>query len=504
MPKYEKLTQKEKEQIVARHKQLVEKLNVYLPDNLKVKVDDKLMGKLDDPKKLAIYRIALETKAKEDKQIAAKQQFVSEHGESQKNPNPFMNSVHHGFRIENTGRNKEYNERVYEDYLHDQDALLYLRYKDLVNFDPTELYKCGDDPLKLAQFYQKHQTLCEDAYVFGRVINDCNITPQLKKSILAIQEPIHKLHVINDKVAAARGFDYFACPELTTEQVMALQVNGCDLFGMGKENDQMRAIFSDKINDANESIHQYLSKFTNDPNEFYPGYFVDNQAVKIDPYTNARKEITFSEYFAHQNEENYEIIERNEEEARKIKWISKAYSDAYMEDWKERFQERAPMFLHMNDNFDIKDFEKKLSGNIFHKIKRLFVGDSKEYSHLMRTLKNFNNPKHQDYLNQEKLREAAHAYSAKKQREHVQPYRIKELASQRFAFADAIERTCDSSRSPAVNQDVEQTLKRGYPVIGEPFVDPKEVEEIQVVENPNEEALMDVSLDNDLDMSLDE
>ena len=80
MPKYEKLTQKEKEQIVARHKQLVEKLNAYLPDNLKVKVDDKLMGKLDDPKKLAIYRIALETKAKEDKQIAAKQQFVSEHG----------------------------------------------------------------------------------------------------------------------------------------------------------------------------------------------------------------------------------------------------------------------------------------------------------------------------------------------------------------------------------------------------------------------------------------
>lgn len=54
--KYPPLSEKEKKEIIARHKDLVEKFNAVLPEGQKVSYDKNLSQKLNDPNEVAVYR----------------------------------------------------------------------------------------------------------------------------------------------------------------------------------------------------------------------------------------------------------------------------------------------------------------------------------------------------------------------------------------------------------------------------------------------------------------
>ena len=62
------LTKEEKDEIIKRHKSLVDEFNKYLPDNQKLSYDKDLEKRLDDEKEVEYYQILQTIKNRIDRQ----------------------------------------------------------------------------------------------------------------------------------------------------------------------------------------------------------------------------------------------------------------------------------------------------------------------------------------------------------------------------------------------------------------------------------------------------
>ena len=508
MPKkeYPKLTEQEKQEIIQRHREMVEEFNAVLPDEMKLSIDEHLEERLNDEKQVAIYRIGQEIKEKERRQKEIRDSLEQDYGKYKgAKKDAFSRSLRYGFKTDDSFESKQYNIQMYKDYLNNQDKLAYVRYKDVLDFNPQELYDCGEDPLKLMEYYQKNDQLVKDAFVMNSCLSNVDIVPDLKKALPTMKEPMETLNQLSIKAKAAGGIEYFACPPLSIEQIMMLRATKPALFDINTGNETFRSICLDIENNQIGTVHQYLSQFGQNGREptFRPGYFLKNKPVKTDPETEETKEVTFAEYLKNKDNENYELDYRDPFEVERIEMVSKTYSNLYAKNWQDRFVDHVPSFFNYN-KFDISDMESKINGNIFQKIGRIFKGNSRQFDAMMKAFKNFNDPKHPDYMNESKLRDSADTYLKYKQAQGYHAYEYKTIEGKRMAFAASIIDTCDNSitNHEDIRNEIDGEIMDNYENIRQPFLVESDVEEFEVREDYVDENVPSDVLENDKDLAI--
>ena len=112
---YAPFTPEEKAQIIARHKELVDKFNERLPFGKKLRVDENLSKKLDNPETIALYRIGQKAHELHQKQAAIHKQMENKFGKVTES-NCMSRSLVYAFDTSGTEEAKKYNESMIIDW----------------------------------------------------------------------------------------------------------------------------------------------------------------------------------------------------------------------------------------------------------------------------------------------------------------------------------------------------------------------------------------------------
>jgi hypothetical protein len=117
-------------------------------------------------------------------------------------------------------------------------------------------------------------------------------------------------------------------------------------------------------------------------------------------------------------------------------------------------------------------------------------GNSREYNRLMETYRQFNDPRHKNFLNEDLLREAAVNYRDRKANQgHTG--QGNSLDDRRMKFADDIIATCDQCKAEQsqIFKNIDSEFFTDYPPKKEPFLSSEDVEEKEYEYNVDEKEL---------------
>ena len=411
------LTEKEKQEIIKRHHELVDKMNEKLPDELKLEYDDEgLNEKLEDPSTVIAYRVGLGATARKMMQDAQLQVLKAKYPS---NFETYGFKIERYFKTDNTKEAREYNETLYENYVEDPEAFMNRAFTDLVQFNPGELYDCGNDKGKIADYYYRYFEQCENAYALSNYIsNNPNVVDSVKEkkgNILAITNalkyPVEMCKTIDST-------DFLACPDLTKKQAEKFNLN-----------DQLdfSASVNQKIKDAVEGEELAPSDYYDSLGlgDIIQGGDYQNIALEIEftktvqtGGTTSTTTVPFSEFLNNKDKEvqgvEYEVkqnpapVFEREDCNYSLCSISKTAQKEFFDEFGRRFNEK----LGISGSYNPKKIEDKFKGNVFE---RLGGTTSQEYKELRDAIKDYSDPNSPYYMNYGHMREKAEAYIAHKE-----------------------------------------------------------------------------------------
>lgn len=409
------LTEREKQSIIKRHHELVDKMNEKLPNELKLQYDDNgLKEKFNDPSEVIAYRASLEINAKKMMQDATLQELK---GKYPSNFNNYGFKIERYFRTDNTKEAREFNEKLYENYIADPDAFMNNAFSSLVCFNPLGIYDCEDDKGKLAEYYYNHLQECENAMALSNYLsNNPNLTESIKakkSSILAITNalkyPVEMCKNINN-------VDYLACPELSKEQAKKFNLN-----------DQLE--FTDIVN---QKIKETVDGEDLAPTEYYDSLGI-GEIIQESNYYALALEIEFTKSIQVGNESStttvspsefinnkghepqgvaYEVVHHPRPDLADHEFALDAVSTVSQEKFFEEFGSRLNEKLGISGSYSAKKIEDKYKGNVFE---RLGGTTSDEYKALRDAIKGFSDPNSPYFMNYSHMQEKAEAYIAHKE-----------------------------------------------------------------------------------------
>ena len=471
MKEYQPLTQQEIDEIIARHHFLVDKMNEPLGGVLKYE-DEAIKQKLSDPKEVAAYRMWQEHKAREAERERIIASLEKDFGKNTLRDNPMKRTFSYCLKLGGTAADKAYNERLYQEYLHNPEKIVYREYSKILNLNPKDIVNLGDDKQALGEFYMDNTSFCEGAYAIQSAItsDDNHASNEMRKALASMKKPIETLVEIGNTVKR-NGLDYFACPTLTPEQA-AMSMGARDLF-VGNPYPDLTEVINGKMG-ANtlESPKQYFENFEKygmDINQ--PGFFVKYKCVLTDPQTGAREECSFDKLFKEDNP-NARIEIRSKEEMFQIRAINSAFQQRYA----EKFQSRIATKLNQTI-FNTNQIEKDHEGGWFER--NILHSTSPEWTAFMEAFKNFNDPEHPDYLKKDILKPKAEAYMDHK---HAQGYAsledMKGTSLKRGTLCQAVIDTCDEldNQEAVIKEDIDIAINTGMNGKVGLFINAKEVD----------------------------
>ena len=508
---YPPLTEEEKEAIIARHRDLVHKLNKYLPEGQKVSFDENLIHRLNDPKEVAAYRIGQEAKAIKAEQEKIEKEIAGKYGyPKEDNKNPFDRNIANYFRVDNTEEAKKYNEKLYHDYLHDPNKLAYIRYKDVMKLNPQDILDCKGDSQKLAEYYQKNYCAIKDAFEYGNAFTHVEMTEEMKKAKNSIEAQLNLIGGLDKKyVDVCSSMDYFAMPKFDAPQAQILMMNAGDFLRDDPGNKTFMSLVQNKLIEGKEDMFTVFENMKKKGADFSNGGVMAYKPVKKDKYNGYEQEVPLRDFFpealedldgsfdnnliGHEKENvEYVLKKRTPDEVKRIQLICFDASYKYANEWRKRLETKTSL-----GTVDPQRCEERLKAGFFS---RWFGHNSAQYDYLMKTYKEFNDPNHKDYLNEDKLREAASNYRIRKAGQgHTG--QGNSVDDRRMKFADDIIATCDQCKAEKdkIFAEIDSEFLYGYPPKREPALSTKDVEE-EAVENKAEknEAAKQKELDNEV------
>lgn len=486
---YPPLTEEEKEAIIARHRDLVNKLNKILPAGQKVSFDENLKDRLNDPKEVAVYRIGQEAKAIKAQQEKIYQDMVSKYGKSTgNNKNPFDRNVATFFRTDNTKDAQDHNEKVYQDYLHYPNKLAYVRYKDVMKINPQDILDCKGDKQKLAEYYQKNYRAIKDAFEYGNAFTHVEMTEGMKNAKNSIEDLTNLIGGLDKQYTEiASSMDYFAFPEIDGAQAQILMLKCGDFISEEPDNKTYMTMVQNKLIEGKEDMFTVFENMKKKGADFSKGGIMGYKPMKKDKYNGYEQEIPLRDFFPEVLEEldgsfvnnrigegkedaKYILKPRTPDEIKRIQLICFDASYQYANEWRKRFQQKSDL-----GTIDPDRIEDHLKASWFS---RWFGRNSAQYDYLMKAYKDFNDPRHKDYLNEDKLREAAVNYRTRKAGQGYTG-RGNSVDDHRMKFADDIIATCDQCKAEKdeIFKEIDSEFLTGYPPKKEPALEAKDVEE---------------------------
>ena len=476
--KYPPLTEKEKKEIIARHKDLVDKFNAILPEGQKVSYDKNILKRLNDPKEVALYRIGNEMKQVEEKQDKIRADLEARFGKySGTKTNPFARNFSYYLRVDDTEEARKYNEKLYDDYLHHPDRLAYVRYKDVLKINPKEILECKNDKAKLAEYYKKNYSALKDGFAFGSCFNRVDSTQGMKDGFEAIKDQLNYMGRIEKEVVyVGASYDHFAMPKITKEQGQILADNAGEFIVSDQGNTTFVPYVQTQLEKGSGDIFTLFENMEKKGAELGEGSIVKYKPISKDKYNGYEKEVDIG-YILENDPENadpkvdYKVKTRTDDEIKRIQLMTSDASYIYANEWRKRFQQKTSL----DGSFDPKRYESRLQRGFFS---RMFTSDSRQYQLLMKQLKDFNDPNSKDYLNEDKLREAANNYRGRKANQGFTG-QGKSLDDRRMKFADDIIATCDQCKEEKdkIFKEIDSEMFHGYPPKKVPFLSSEDVEE---------------------------
>ena len=403
--KYKPFSKEEKEYILKRHKELVDNMNKYLPAEQRLSYDQNLEKSLDDQKLVGQYRIAQEIKEVQNKQAQALKDLQARFGKTTHDPDPMSRTIVYALNPKDTPEAKEYNERIYKDYLNDPNKVIYLRYKKFLEFNPKQICDLKDDKLKLAEFYRDNYPLCDEAFAFTSVINRSNLTPALDGALKSIASPIETLGYPQLAMQSAYDLDFFACPNLNLQQADIIMNNDYELLGNAKPG-LFNTLNYQVQKSTMESPASYFGKFTENKQRFEDSYFVNHRPEQVTIDNNGQPVISEAKYDQIFNKEpgQFRISERSEDDKFEIRCMNKSFQREYL----YNFQNQINNQLNRTSNFDIDRILKERQGGFWER--RIRHSTSQEYKNFEKAFRDYNDPNSPDYCRGDKLKVATDAY----------------------------------------------------------------------------------------------
>ena len=474
--KYPPLTEKEKKEIIARHKELVDKFNALLPQGRKVAYDKNLLKKLNDPSEVAVYRIGQEMKEVEAKQVKIRKDMEIKFGKYEgSKTSPFARNLNFFFRVDDSEDAKKFNEKVYQDYLHNPDRLAYVRYKDVLKINPQEILDCKDSKVKLAEYYKQNYRVLKDGFEFGNCMKYVDSTQGMQDGYKAITGQLNYVGGIEKQVVLIGGtYDHFALPKINQAQAEILAGKAGDFLANEPENKTFFPYVQAEIEKGNEDIFTFFETMQKNGVELSEGSIMKYKPISKEKYNGYEKEVDFNEYL-HPEEVNndkvdYKMKARTDDEIKRIRLITSDASYHYANEWRSRFEKRTNL-----GPVDPVKYESRLKLGFFS---GLFNKNSRQYDILMKSFKDYNDPNSRDYLNEDKLREAAVNYRSRKANQGYTG-EGNSLDDRRMKFADDIIATCDQCKKERdqIFAEIDDEFLYGYPPKKEPFLSSEDVEE---------------------------
>ena len=406
-PKYKPFSKEEKEQIIARHKQIVDDLNKHLPHGQKLFYNENLAKELDKPENVALYRIGQEVHQKQLQQKAILNQMEGKYGKRTES-NCMSRSLQYVFDTSGTKEAQEYNERIYRDYMQDPNKVAYQRYQKILNFNPREAFDTRNDKVKLAEYYLKTYPLCEEAFVFHSVVENGNPTPAMKKAITSMKKPLEVLSYPKNIVNNAHDLDNFAFPNMNQQQVETYFNNAHeDIMNLSPTvNAKMNFVLEEAVMDK---PWQYYGKLQIHNVPLESGTFLNVKPVeRTENNGQVTEEEVIYDKLVTSKQGQVVLKQRSEEEKFQIRCMNKSFVKQYTKWWGKEFQE----IRGEQGNFNIEQIEKRHKGGFFENY--IWHSTSKEYKEMIQAMKDFHNPESEHFGDRTHLKGKAKGYIDRK------------------------------------------------------------------------------------------
>ena len=414
--KYKPLTNEEKEQARKTFEEFIQKTNAFLQKNNQweqFNYDEELKkfeARLNDQELVARYRLSQELIEKRKAHNAAydeaKDALKGPNGEEITIRNNLLSrSFVYLFKTDGSLESKEYNKDLLNKYAENPEAFTHSLFKKIMNYDPKELIECGNDKVKLIEFYKANEGFCLAAQDFGSASiienKDFGVIKEMQEAAKSMKGLIEKINYPGNLSEETNYLESFAIPEMNPEKAKYFCDNSKAIYGAGKTpkgvNKVLLGIFNKKSD--LESPVDYYQKLKDKGLVFDKNFFTKYKFIYTDPQTNERKE-TEAENFLN-NKPNVTVEERTPEEIKKLNEFSKTFQDRYYNVFKEKFN------THRGREYNLTEIKNEVKGGFFA---RIFRRPSNEFKIFMTKLEEYNNPQSANYLNKDALAKAGEAY----------------------------------------------------------------------------------------------
>ena len=406
-PKYKPFSKEEKEKIIARHREIVDELNKHLPYGQKLKYNENLEKELDKPESVALYRIGQEVHEKQLQQKAILTQMEGKYGKRTES-NCMSRSLQYVFDTSGTKEAEKYNERIYRDYMQDPAKVAYQRYKNMLDFNPREVFDTHNDKVKLAEYYLKTYPLCEEAFVFHSVVGKSDPNKEMDEAITSMKKPLEVLAYPKNIVSTSYDLDHFAFPNMSKQQVETYYNNAHqDILNLSPTvNAKLNGVIEEAVMDK---PWEYFGKLQIHDVPLESGAFLKNKPVERIENNGKTidKEVIYDKLIA-SKQGQVVLKQRSEDEIFKIRCMNKSFTKQYTKWWGKEFQE----IRGEQGNFNIDQIEKRHKGGFFENY--IWHSTSKEYKEMIQAMKDFHNPESEHFGDKAHLKGKAGAYIDRK------------------------------------------------------------------------------------------
>ena len=232
-----KLTQEEKNQIIAEYQKNVKELNDILPEGQKVKMDlNKLNADMNNESKVRLYKKALALQERDAKIQAESHRLTEKLQGTKLNDQEYGldRTIVYSLKPGDTEYEKAYNEAQMKWYYAAPEYNLKKHYENVLKEDPNDIFKAAtsEDPENaLIDYYEDHLEICGDAFNInaGLVAQKKIISPAMGKYGYSLKSTYELYGTPKSIVDSVKKDSFFTMPDINAEQFVALQANNISL-----------------------------------------------------------------------------------------------------------------------------------------------------------------------------------------------------------------------------------------------------------------------------------
>ena len=164
--------------------------------------------------------------------------------------------------------------------------------------------------------------------------------------------------------------------------------------------------------------------------------------------------------------------------------INNARDIEYLNVWQKNFSNN-----YEKQPFNLEAIKEANKGGFFE---RMFRRTSTQYKAFIQALKDYNDPKSENYLNKDLLRERAEDYFNYKTENGVSFSRLDETSRGRLQLVSAVIKTINEMErdNEKVERQIDKNLEEEQVVVRESFLNEKAVEDNVIIDGINKEEII--------------